>query len=325
MRLITLCTATSAAIFLTACQQHLPPECIEKSYIHRYGVVVEPDYWNNAGRNGQVVSTLRDGAVLTQTFNNGILHGESCCTFPHSSQLQKREMFAHDQLVSCTTYSLDGLPLQTTNYTTPESWTVTTWYEHGQPSSIERFDRNMLIDGEYYNMRNEKDSWISNGNGDRYTRDRHGFLISVDSFRSGELAYSTTYHPNGVPKEITPYAGGKIHGDRKTYYPGGEPQSIEPWHFDRQQGTTVLFQNGERFAEVPYLAGKKSGIERRFRDGSIVTQEISWHDDKMHGPTYTYVGDSFQTDWFYRGRLTSRSNFESYSPKCKKPMSSQQP
>lgn len=306
-----------AALAFNSChrvvQIEMPPE---QTYVHKYGLEVEPDYWCESGQNGCIITKMRDGVTVTQTFANGMLNGDASYTFPHQTQVQRREFYENDNLIKQTIYLPSGVPLESTEYDSPTIWTTTVWYENGHPKAIEKFDRNLLVTGKYYNMQNQKDSWVYNGMGERMSRDSEGHLISLDTFRGGELVEKTFFHPNMCPKEIISFACGKVHGERKTYYPGGDPMAFEVWTEGKKNGTTIIFQNGEKYAEVPFLDGKKNGVERRFRDGSVVTQEITWYEDKMHGPTYTYVGDAIQSDWFYNGRLTSRSNFESYAPKC---------
>jgi len=288
-------------------------DCINRSFIHEYGVSVGGEHWNTCGKNGQVISFLRNGVCLTETYSEGVLNGESVYTFPHSEQTERVEVYANGNLCNQVYYSLSGTPRKSIHYESPEQYTVTEWYETGNPKSIEKYERSLLLSGEYYNEMNQKDSWVYNGNGERMTRDEMGNFICLDTFNSGVLTQKTYYHPNGTPKEICAYVNGVPHGERKTYYPGGEPMAIETWMNGEQNGTTIIFQNGEKYAEVPYLSNKRNGLERRFRDGCIVTQEVTWADDKMHGPTFTYAGDTIQTDWFYKGRLTSRSNYESFA------------
>lgn len=303
----------SVLSFATSCQRSVEPDFLERSYIHEYGLPVESDHWIRYGSSGQILTTQHDGVICTQTYANGMLDGESSYTFPDSPQIHRVETYANDFLTKETIFHLNGVSQQTIEYQGPQGRTITTWYDSGLPKSIEKYEASHLIQGEYFTSQNEKDSWVHNGFGERASRDNEGNFVSLDTFENGNLTSKTYYHPNGAPREITPYANDVIHGQRKTYYPGGEPMTIEAWDNGQQTGVTVVFQDGEKHAEVPYLGGKKNGVERRYRDGAIVTQEVTWKDDQMHGPTYTYGGDNIQTDWFYKGRLTSRSNYESFA------------
>lgn len=293
---------------------HQIDDCLDKAYVHKYGVRVRPDYWEEKGQNGQVISFMRDGVTVTQCYNAGELHGECTYTYPNSRRVCKSEIYDCNTLKKENQFYHSGVPHQSTEWTGPECYTVTCWYECGTPRCVEKFEDGRLLFGEYYTKGHHKDSWIYNGEGERMTRDQHGNFICKDDFIGGELAMRTYYYPGGGPREITCFMDGVIHGERKTFYPGGDPCSIESWENGHQNGTSVIFQNGERYAEIPYLDGRKNGIERRYADGSNLSQEITWFENQMHGPTCTYLGDSVQTDWFYKGRLTTRTNFESYYP-----------
>ncbi len=313
----------AALLLLTSCQSCKTQDCVlpcptvepcvEQKCVHKYGLEVQPEYWVDCGRNGQVITTQRNGVVITQSFANGMLNGQSTFSFPHSEQAERIEMYENDQLISQVVYQPSGMPISSVEYSSPDISTETVWYENGNPKSSEKYERDLLISGEYFDLQNKRDAWVSNGYGERINRDSLGTLISIDSFRGGEMALKSTQYPNGAPKEVIAIANGQVNGERKTYYPGGEPMSIEFWNDGQQHGQTTIFQNGEKYSEVPFYNGKKHGIERRYRDGDTVTQEINWNNDQMHGPAHTYYGDNVQTDWYYNGRLSTRSNFESFA------------
>ncbi|MBA3238525.1 MAG: hypothetical protein H0T62_09305 [Parachlamydiaceae bacterium] len=310
------------SLISAGCQQQsiIQEECLDRSYVHPYGLEVEADHWVQCGRNGQVVSFLQDGSRITQNYADGMLEGESSYTFPYSSQIQCVENYWHDKLLSQTTYDASGMPQHAIVNSDDEIRTITTWYPSGSPKSVEKYDRHLLVTGDYYTPNNQRDSWVYDGQGERITRDYVGNCISLDTYKCGELVLKTLFYPNGHPMEIAPYMDGMLHGERKTYYDNGEPKAFESWSLGQQNGTTVIFQNGEKYSELPYLAGKKNGLETRYRDGSVVTQEITWLDDQMHGPTFTHTGnnETMLCDWFYKGRLTSQSNYESFNlPKPK--------
>lgn len=318
MQLRNIPNLIGLALLTAACNPPTcsPNDCVDQTYVHKYGVRVRPDYWVERGQNGQVISTMRDGVMVTQSYNAGELHGESCYTFPNSSKVAKSEYYENNSLLKENEFYPSGVLKETCEWTGPKSCTVTCWYECGTPRCVEKFEDGRLLSGKYYNTKNQCDSWVYNGEGERFSRDCNGHFICHDDFLGGAVIRRTYYYPSKGPKEIISFSEGVPHGERKTFYPDGSPCSIESWENGRQNGTTVIFQNGERYAEVPYLDGKRNGIERRYADGHNLSQEVTWYNDQMHGPTFTYVGDSVQTDWFYKGRITSRSNFESYDP-CK--------
>lgn len=300
----------------TTCKKSVPCQtdngCVDQAYVHKYGVRVRPDYWVDRGQNGQIVSTMRDGVVVSQSYCAGELHGESSYSFPNSNKICKSEVYKNNDLHKENEFYHSGAPKQSCEWTGPNCCTVSCWYECGTPRCIEKFEDGRLLIGEYFNLNGQRDSWVYNGEGERLTRDCNGCFLCCDEFYGGEVVRRTYYFPRKGPCEIISFMDGVPHGERKTFYPDGSPCSIESWENGRQNGTTVIFQNGERYAEIPYLDGKKNGIERRYADGYNLSQEVTWYNDQMHGPTYTFAGDSTQTDWFYKGRMTSRSNFESY-------------
>lgn len=303
-------------IFLAtvACQRPVErEECFERTYEHAYGLPVKGDQWEECGRNGKVFSSLRNGVSVTQTYADGILDGESTYTYPLSNQIERVETYSKGQLVEQVFYSCSGNPDRSVSYTYPDIRTITEWYEHGNPRAIETFDGPFLVSGQYYSLENLCESKVLNGSGERTNRNDLGDFLGRDVFQDGRLVQQTTYYSNGSPKEICSVMDGVLHGERKKYYPGGEPQSVEQWQNGCQSGLTTIFQNGEKYAEVPYHANMKHGVERRYRDGCFVTHEISWMNDMKHGQCKTYISETVETDWYYKGRLSTKANFESFA------------
>jgi antitoxin component YwqK of YwqJK toxin-antitoxin module len=308
-------SALLGAVVLTGCTNETvcsPDDCIDQVYVHKYGVKVRPDYWTEKGRNGQIVNTMRDGVVVTQTYCAGELHGETCYTYPNSPKVCRSEIYKNNQLEAENQFYPSGQAKRRSEWTGPNQKTVTCWYECGTPRCVEKIEDGRLLSGEYFTKQHHRDSWVYNGEGERVSRDWNGRYVCLDEFCGGEVIRRTYFYPSKGPREIISFMNGVPHGERKTFYPDGSPCSTESWECGRQNGTTVIYQNGERYAEIPYLDGKKNGLERRYADGYNLSQEVTWYDGQMHGPTYTYAGDCIQTDWFYKGRMTSRSNFESY-------------
>lgn len=297
----------------TPCYDECEPYYGEVTYIHQYGAKVDPEYWTVTGQNGEVVSTLRDGSTQTRTFRGGVLQGRTTQTYPFSNQLKHIEEYDGDCCVKRQTFLECGSPDCSTEYTADGCITLTHWYNCGTPRCVEKYTNDLLIDAEYYDTQNNRESWVCQGNGERAQRDRFGQFICLDTIENGYLSKRTNYHPNGSIKEILPYdRQGNVCGLVRSYHPDGSPNTIETWNGNVQEGITVSFQNGEKYAETTYSYGKKHGLERRFTRGEIVTQEITWYENYMHGPCYTYMGDCVQTDWYYRGKVTTRSNYESY-------------
>ncbi len=185
-----------------------------------------------------------------------------------------------------------------------------TWYQSGSPKTKEVYDGDLLISGEYFTKENRLESSVKNKSGVRTVRDEFGDLVSIDTIEGGEIVCRIVPYPNGSPKELTPYVGGVVEGERKTFLETGEPLTIETWKGGLQEGITIVFQNGEKYAEVPYVRGAKEGIEKRYRKGKTLIEEISWQDNKRHGPSYTYMGESVKTDWYFEGRQLTKTQYD---------------
>lgn len=305
---IPLCAA-----FLISCQNYDPcceyVPVVEQSYVHRYGVEIPPEDWEMRGQHGQVVTKLKNGVVVSRTYVSGILDGETTYTFPHSETIEKKENFEKDILVSDMIFYRSGAPKQETKYEGGKK-TVLKWYENGTPQSQETYDREFLVFGEYQKPNSQLESKVVGGHGLKTRRDQYGILEGVDTILKGEVVLTTTYYPNGVPKEMTPFVNGIVSGQVKTFLPGGEPKSIEEWNNGEKTGITTLFENGEKFAEIPYRNGIKNGLEKRYRNNSQIAEEITWIDDIKHGPHSTYIADVVKTDWFFQGKPVTKVAFE---------------
>lgn len=300
----------------SGCQKNYDPECdpcpdaVEKTYIHKYGVEVAKNDWAFRGKEGKVVSRLKTGVTASKNYRNGILDGETVYTFPHSNNTERVEIYENGTLVKEVENYTSESPKSEITYSPHGRTTIQTWYENGTPRSSEEYESNKLITANCYNMNNQVEACINNGDGERVNRDGFGQLDSKDVFAAGNLDTRMTYYPNGASKEIIPYKNGKICGFKKTFNPGGEPCTMEEWENDQQNGITHMYQNGEKFAEVPYVAGIKNGIEQRFRDGKYLVEEISWKNGFKHGPSYTYVGHERSVDWYYQGENVSKAKYE---------------
>lgn len=309
-----ICLGVIGAAALVGCTQHNdlgPYEIVDATYIHKYGATVPEHDWNSRGGSGSVISTLSNGVVVSKNYNAGILDGDTTYTFPHSSTLQKVDSYSQGKLFKSVEFYAHGAPLQEITYQPNGAHQVTIWYENGNPKGIESYDAaGVMVSAEYYDINHQKDSGVTAGEGTRIMRDHYGQLVSKDVIQGGSMTSRTTYHQNGMPKEITPYKNGIVDGQCKNFLPGGEPNKIEEWVEGKQSGITVLYQNGEKYAEVPYKDGLKNGVERHFRDGTTVVEEITWSNDQLHGPSTKYIGSTQKTDWYFLGKPVSKGNFD---------------
>ncbi len=297
------------------CPQDCSNDCIvDTKYVHQYGVTVPRQHWEEAGQNGQVISTLKDGIICTQSYYAGVLEGDTTYTFPFSSNIEKVQTYSQDQLVRETTYYTNGNPRREIVHNVPENMTVLKeWNENGTQKSLEKWAGSLLSHAEYYDNNQQMLSSVDNGAGIRTLRDNYGMLVWTDHFKDGQIEFRTTYYPNGSPQEITPYKNGVVDGLRKTYYPAGEPKTIETWYGGKQQGITTVFVDGQRSQEIPYVDGVKTGKGRIYKDGDIVVQEVTWKDDKLHGQCTTFIDGRKAVEWYYKGNKVTKGYYDSFS------------
>jgi antitoxin component YwqK of YwqJK toxin-antitoxin module len=312
---VPLLSFSALLMLLSGCQQTgsyyvSDQEVVDETYVHRYGVPVSPQDWSASGNHGQIVTTLANGVVVTKSYSAGILDGNTTYSYPHSSAIEKVETYSNGVLQKESSYYIAGALKQEVFYNTPQNRTVTTWYETGSPKSKEQFQGNLLFQATYFGQNNQTDSQVANYSGSRTRRDDYGQLLSVDAIDNGLIAQRTTYHPNGSPSAVIPYANGSVHGQVKTYFPAGEPRTVEEWSNGSQSGLAIEYLNGEKVGDCNYINGQKQGIEHRYRDGKTVVQEISWANGQKHGPSTTYVGAVIKTDWFLNGKQVSKSNYD---------------
>ncbi|KAF3361596.1 Uncharacterized protein PHSC3_001972 [Chlamydiales bacterium STE3] len=305
-----------AALGLAGCHHHSPNdynsvEVVDEAYMHKYGVEVPPQDWSQRGKEGQVVTTLKNGVVVTKNYVAGVLNGETTYTFPHSSTIEKAESYVRDELVGETLFYRSGTPKQKITYEgNPNRRTINTWYNNGSLYATEQYDRHYLVNGEYHTAAGQVEAQVNDGHGSKVRRDQYGELLSVDSYQHGNLVLSTTYYPNGTPKEAIPYHRGVIDGQVKKFLPSGEPLAIEEWSAGQQSGLTILFENGVKIAEVIYRDGQKNGLEKRFSEDMAVVEEITWVNGIKHGPSTSYINEHVKTDWFFKGKPVTKLAFE---------------
>lgn len=297
---------------LTGCARRLndPQEVLGQSYVHRYGVPVAADNWTAQGESGKVVSTLKNGVVVSRSYNQGVLEGDTTYTYPHSDLIASVETYSQGQLLKEMSYYRNGTSSEQTTYVSSDTRLVEGWYDNGSPQKSETYQNELLLKGDYYTLDNQIENHVENSSGTRTRRDRFGNLISIDTINDGLVSLSTTYHSNGTVKSKIPYANGKIDGQLRTFMPAGEPATVETWSQGEQTGITTLFENGEKIAEVPYLNGVKNGVELRYRNGDTVVGRVTWSQDVQHGPNVTTIGDITTTDYFYQGNPVTKAVFE---------------
>jgi antitoxin component YwqK of YwqJK toxin-antitoxin module len=303
--------ACALLLLSTGCSSYRGDGVVSEMYVHRYGVPLPADEWSESGRHGQIVATMKDGVTVSRTYESGILEGESTYTFPHRDCIQKKENYCGGVLTQEMWGSPAGLPVKQVTHHSENKRSVVLWYDNGAPQCQEEYENELLVSGEYFTPNNVQETIVTDGSGTRVYRDQCGDLGHVDEIENGQIQKRTTYHANGTPESITPHVNGVPEGQRQTFFSGGEPQSVEEWSAGTRHGQTIYYENGEVVSEVPYVRGQKHGSETRYRDdGQTVSEKISWVRNSRHGPSYVFLGDTTQTDWYYRDEQVNKQTFD---------------
>lgn len=306
-----LLLSLSSLILLASCGHDKASDpVVSQKFVHKYGYAVSKEEWDSRNYPGQVVSTLRDGVTVSASYENGVLHGPTTYTFPHSQTVQSYYLYNQGNLVKEIIYDIRGMPQKERTQLSASRYTLTTWYEDGSPLAVEEYNRDELIEGQYMNLSNEAEAWVEKGYGKRVLRDQKGTLLAIESIDQGHIARRETYYPNGSPETVSYYKNDQLTGEVRKFTNTGEPLCIEEWVSGELHGKSTYFKNGSKYLEVSYLSGKKNGIEVHFVDGELVSQEITWENDKRHGPTHYYINDDVRTEWYYNGKIVSKSRFD---------------
>lgn len=295
----------------TGCRQNNRySDVVKETYIHQYGVPVAKSDWDVQGKDGKIVKLMKNGITLSQTFSKGILNGETTYTFPNSSTIHRVEIYDNGELTSKRENFPSGVSMREEAFEQGALVKLNIWYEDGTPASTEIYQDGFLTKGEYRTPMNVAEARVQNGQGIRIRRSSDGELLSKDTVQNGEMVERVTFFTNGDPSTITPYVHGEIHGTRLTYLQGGLPNTAEQWNRGKQEGVTVVYLNGEKYAEVPYVNGKKNGVEARFRDGITLVEELSWKDNVQHGQHKIYVDGDTKVEWYNQGEVVTRAAYE---------------
>jgi antitoxin component YwqK of YwqJK toxin-antitoxin module len=309
MRAITLGIVLGLGLCTASCQrQRSNNEIVCETYVHKYGVEVAPEDWSNRGQNGTVIAVRKDGVTVSTTYAEGMLHGDTTHSYPHSKALERCQTYENNHLVAETTYYPSGEAQMTVSYLNDNERELACWYETGEPRSGERWHGNLLLDGEYYTIQQELEAEVHNGHGLHVLRNTLGDLISHEQYAEGECTSVTTFHSNGMPREITPKTHGKIDGVVQHFYADGSPESTEEWRAGLRHGLTTLYQNGVAISRTPYVNGRRQGVEEH-GDGAGVSTRVTWLNDMRHGPTDRYVDGHVTREWFYCDEPVTAGNF----------------
>ncbi|MBX7066831.1 MAG: hypothetical protein K1X28_06335 [Parachlamydiales bacterium] len=307
-----------AALAFTACQTSSSiDQVVSQTYVHKYGFETSEKDWEAREKDGQVVSMLKTGVKVAQTFENGKLHGPTTYTFPHSPIVEKQQLFDEGVLLKEQLNDAAGMPVREEVYEFDNRIIITLWDDKGVPLSIEEYDGETLMEAKYYTPEHELEATVVNGNGERIKRDRTGLLISRDELKNGMMFCRTTYHPNGNVHTISHYDNYQLHGKQTKFTASGKPLMELNWERNVLEGPKIIYRNGQKIAVVPYVKGKKHGTELHYDDLGFLTAEIEWRNDKKHGKTLLHSEDATDTEWFFKGQSVNADKFKTLESRDK--------
>lgn len=312
------CLFLFSALAFTACQtSNSIDQVVSQTYVHKYGFETSEKDWEAREKDGQVVSMLKTGVRVSQTYENGKLHGPTTYTFPHSPIVEKMQLFDEGVLLKEQINDAAGMPVREEVYEFDNRIIITLWDDKGVPLSIEEYDGESLMEAKYYTPEHELEGAIANGNGERIKRDRTGLLISRDEMKDGHMFCRTTFHPNGNVHTISHYDHYQLHGKQTKFTASGKPLMELNWNHNVLEGEKIIYRNGLKIAVIPYVKGKKHGTELHYDDLGFLTAEIEWRNDKKHGKTQLHSEDATDTEWFFKGQSVNADKFKTLESRDK--------
>lgn len=298
------------SLLLVGCKSNSQEgEVVSQRYVHKYGYAIAEEDWAAKNYPGQQISVLKNGVTVTATYENGIQHGPTTYTYPHSQMVEKFALYNLGSKVKEIAYDPAGVPIQEWVQLSPTRHSVTLWYAQGSPMRVEEFIGDELLDGQYFTASNQIESRIEKGAGMRVLRNREGQLVGRESIEEGYAVKKELFYPNGSPESIAYYLRGNLQGEKRTFAPTGEPLSIEEWVNNQQHGKSTYFKNGNRYLETYYLHGQKNGIEKHYVDGDVIAREIPWENGQEHGEVVFYADGKEESEWYYAGQKVTRHKF----------------
>ena len=283
---------------------------ISQKFVHKYGFDVSEAEWEAREKEGQVVSVLKDGETVTNSYENGILHGVSTVTFPHSSIVEKLMVYNQGTLLKETVHDTIGVTISEDAYEFDDKKITTFWDDKGSPLSIEEYDGDLLVEGKYFTANHELEGQVEAGFGERYIRERSGSLLYRDLIENGAVSTRTNYHANGQIHSISHYHDYQLHGEQRKFTTKGQPLMDLNWNHGVLDGMKLVYRNGSKVSEIPYINGQRHGNELHFDDIGNLTANIEWKNDKKHGSSYFVNNGTAETEWYYKGALVSQEKYE---------------
>jgi antitoxin component YwqK of YwqJK toxin-antitoxin module len=298
-------------IALCSCQtKEEKSPIVSQKFVHKYGFPITKNDWEEK-KEGQVIAELSDGSTATYTYANGVLHGTTTYTYPKNTQVQKTEYYDEGTLLKCVDHDEEGIPSKETAFAFDNRKVVTKWDKTGTPMSLEEFENEVLVKGNYFSPNNEKESLVENGKGIRIQRSREGTLLTRDTMENGQMIFRLTFHYNGIVQSESTFENWQLHGKQKIYAESGLPVMELQWDHGVLHGLKILYQNGRKTGEIPFVHGEKQGIEKQFDPiTGQVTAEIPWEHDQKQGKALIYDTEGAHDQWYYQDQSVSLSKFQ---------------
>lgn len=302
---------TCAGVLLSGCHSNKNNgDVVSQEFIHKYGFGVSQEEWEERAQDGQVITMMKNGVKATRSYENGLLHGNTTYTFPHSNVVEKLLVYDQGTLLKEVLHDAGGIPMREDLYEFDDRTIITLWDEKGSPLSIEEYLEESLLDGKYYTPEHELEAQVENGFGVRVKRDRAGLLLCRDKIEKGAIAERTSYHPNGQIQTVSHYVDYQLHGEQIKNTPSGKPLMSVQWNRGVLDGLKTVYRNGIKIAEIPYINGLREGTEFHYDDFGTLTAEIQWKGDKKHGFSRYHSEEMTENEWYYKGQAVNEQKFQ---------------
>jgi len=305
-----LLSVLTTSLLLGGCFSGDGDEIVSQKFIHKYGFDVSESEWDAREKEGQIVSLLKSGEKVSNSYENGILHGVSTVTFPNSSIIQKSLAYNQGVLLKEIVNDEEGIPISEDVYEFDDRRVETCWDEKGSPLSIEEYDNDLLVEGKYFTSNHELEGQVEAGFGERYVRDRMGLLLSRDLIENGIVSTRTNYHANGHIHSVSHYHDFQLHGEQRKFASNGQPLMDLNWNHGILDGMKIVYRTGHKVSEIPYINGQRHGLEYHFDESGEITANIEWKNDRKHGCSRFSTNDTTENEWFYKGAVVSQDRFE---------------
>ena len=310
MKKLTSLLTIALALCFFSCEKKDDSDVVSQQFVHKYGMTLTQKAWDEGAKDGQVISHLKDGVTVTENYIAGALQGNTTRTYPNSDSVEQLLVYDQGTLTKKVFYDEAGVPISGESLDLDGRKTVTCWDNKGAPLSVEVYENQNLISGEYYNQSNECEASIVQGTGERIHRDRNLQLLNKDAFKEGLLTHRTCYHPNGSIESEISFDNYQLHGKQTTFTENNVPLVEANWNHGVLDGMQLLYTDGVVTCEIPYIKGQKQGIEKHYDTGKNLIAEIHWVDDLRHGSSRLYGTTETKVDWYYAGKSVSLERFQ---------------